>query len=107
MNRIKSFVDSLFEGTRMTKALIEQKEELILNMTDRFNELLSKGKNDEDAYIEVINNFGSIEEIKSELNIPIKHEKKKNRLIKWIVSLIVIAILGYWILLIAANPLIW
>ncbi len=107
MNRIKSFVDSLFEGTRMTKALIEQKEELILNMTDRFNELVSKGKNEEDAYIEVINNFGSIEEIKSELSIPNKPDKKKNRLIEWIVSLIVITILGYWILMLAGNPLIW
>jgi hypothetical protein len=70
MNKIEEFVESIFEGIEMNAELMDQKEELILNMTDRFNELIESGKSIEEAYDSVINNFGSIDEIKEELNIP-------------------------------------
>lgn len=78
MNKIKDFVDSIFEGLKMTEELEDQKEELILNMTDRFNELVEDGKSNEQAYKEVVSNFGSIEEIKEELNISQEELPKKS-----------------------------
>lgn len=95
MNRIEKFVGSIFEGIEMNEDLIDQKEELILNMTDRFNELLESGKSVDEAYDSVISNFGSIDEFKEELNIPgeIKNKKSTKKMKIGISVAIVIAVI--------------
>lgn len=82
MNKIENFVNVIFKNVLMTEELEAQKEELILNMTDRYNEMLDEGINEKEAYQNVINNFGSIDEIKRELNISepnVNIDKSKNK----------------------------
>lgn len=95
MNKIESFVNKIFEDAVMNQDLEAQKEELILNMTDRFNEMIEEGVNEQKAYRDVISNFGSIEEIKGELNIcenTVSTHKSKNKK-SLITSILIISII--------------
>jgi VIT1/CCC1 family predicted Fe2+/Mn2+ transporter len=69
MDQIKSYVDAMFEKLPNTKAVAEMKQNILDNMQERYNELLSEGKSENEALGSVISQFGNIEEVKHELGI--------------------------------------
>jgi hypothetical protein len=57
---IRNYVENLFAGTIPSKRAVELKEEMIQNLTEKYNDLLSEGKTPEAAFNIAIAGIGDI-----------------------------------------------
>lgn len=69
MDTIKIYIENLFNSLPKTNEVIRAKEELIVMMEDKYNELKDQGKSENEAIGIVISEFGNIDELKEELGI--------------------------------------
>lgn len=74
METIKNYLDNLFAGYPKTSEILHAKEELFGNMEDKYNELKAEGKSENEAIGIVISEFGNIDELAAEWNIPTSNE---------------------------------
>ena len=77
--KLREYVDSLFNGTVQTKKAVELKEEMIRNLHDKYNDLISEGKTPEAAYNIAVSGIGDVSGLLRELEsddhyAPDKHE---------------------------------
>lgn len=63
MDKIKNYVDNLFKEAPSTKKTRELKEELLLDLEEKYNDLVADGKKESEAYNEVISGIGDIDEL--------------------------------------------
>lgn len=68
--RLKRYIDGLFENAPQTKGVIELKEEMLQNLIDKYNDLLKEGKSDETAYGIAVAGIGDINELIKEMEEP-------------------------------------
>ena len=66
-NNIRYYVDEIFAETTPSRKSVELKEEMIQNLQDKYNDLLSEGKTPEAAYNIVVAGIGDISALLSEL----------------------------------------
>jgi hypothetical protein len=73
-DRLRKHVDGLFAGTAPTKKAVELKEEMIMNLQDKYNDLLSDGKTPEAAYNIAVAGIGDVsgllKELETEQTVP-------------------------------------
>jgi len=62
-SKIKNYVDVLFSDIPKSKKANELKEELLSNMSERFNDYIHEGKTENQAYSLVISNLGDVDEM--------------------------------------------
>jgi hypothetical protein len=67
MTKIQNYVENVFSGIPKTKEAVEMKLGIIDSMEEKYAELIAGGKNEHEAFGEVIADFGSIDEIRQEL----------------------------------------
>ena len=67
MNKIKDYVDDLFKDIRKTRKSEELKEELLSDLEEKYQDLISNGKKEKEAYQEVIGGIGDVDELLEEL----------------------------------------
>ena len=70
METIKTYLNNLFAGYPKTNEILRAKEELLSNMEDKYNELKAEGKSENEAVGIVISEFGNIDELAKEWDIP-------------------------------------
>lgn len=68
IKKLRSYVEQIFDEYPKTKKISELKDELLANLIEKYNDLLSQGKSEEDAYDNVIASIGDINEIINDLN---------------------------------------
>ncbi|WP_343252931.1 permease prefix domain 1-containing protein [Ligaoa zhengdingensis] len=68
-NKIRDFVEAMFAGLPKSREVVEAKLGIIETMQDKYEALLSEGKNKNEAFGTVISEFGSIDELRRELGI--------------------------------------
>lgn len=75
-DKIRKYVNELFENAPNTKRAYDLKDEIISNANDKYNDLISEGKSVEEAYNQVIQEIGNVDELINELvkNNPINKE---------------------------------
>lgn len=66
-SKIKNYVDVLFKDIPHTKKAQELKEEILSNLNDHFEEHISKGKSENQAYTLALGDLGDIDELLKEL----------------------------------------
>jgi len=66
-DKLRRYVDSLFEETTPTRKSVELKEEMIQNLNDKYQDLISEGKTNEAAYNIAVAGIGDISELLNEL----------------------------------------
>lgn len=69
MDKIRMYVENSFAALPRTKDVIDMKLNIIESMEERYHTLLAEGKNENEAFGVVIAEFGSIEDIREELNL--------------------------------------
>ncbi|MGX7262788.1 permease prefix domain 1-containing protein [Enterococcus crotali] len=69
MKTIKDYIDSLFLGITETSQTKQLREDLLASAEDRYEDLKSQGKSENEAIGGVISEFGSIDELLEEMNI--------------------------------------
>lgn len=75
MKTIIDYLNNMFAPLPKTKQLELLKDELLSNMEDKYNELKQEGKSENEAIGIVISEFGNIDELLHELEIPIEEKK--------------------------------
>ena len=66
-SKIKNYVDVLFSDIPGSKKANELKEEILSNMSERFNDYIQEGKTENQAYSLVISSLGDIDEMLAEV----------------------------------------
>lgn len=66
-NKIREYIDELFQDAPKTKRALEMKEEMISNALEKFMDLIKEGYREEDAYGVVIHSIGNVQELFEEL----------------------------------------
>lgn len=78
METISNYLDNMFINLPQTPEVLRAKEDLMEMMEDKYNELLSEGKMQNEAIGIVISEFGNIQELIEELGIADVHENSVN-----------------------------
>ncbi|MDE6064826.1 MAG: permease prefix domain 1-containing protein [Lachnospiraceae bacterium] len=95
--RVKKYLDELFEDAPKTRKAMELKEEMMQNSMEKYQDLLSDGWSEEDAYKNVIGSIGDVTELfedleeKNLLNLSEADRKKKAILTSVAVGLYILA----------------
>ena len=66
-SKIKNYVEVLFSDIPRSKKANELKEELLSNMSERFDDCIQEGKTENQAYSLVISSLGDIDEMLAEV----------------------------------------
>ena len=69
MNAIRSYLDNMFRNLPNTEAVRKAKAELLEMMEDKYEELISEGKSENEAVGIVISEFGNLDELAESLGI--------------------------------------
>lgn len=59
-DRLRRFIDSLFEDAPQSSAVLELKEEMILNLIDKYSDLRDEGRSEESAYNIAVAGVGDV-----------------------------------------------
>lgn len=62
-DKLRAFIDTLFEDAPAGKKAVELKEEMLQNLNDKYNDLLSEGKSEEAAYNLAVASVGDVGEL--------------------------------------------
>lgn len=62
-NKLRNYIDSLFEDAPKTRKAFDLREELLSNLNDKYDDLISKGCSEEDAYQAAITGIGDVSEL--------------------------------------------
>lgn len=68
-DRLRKYINNLFEEAPQTRKTVELKEEILQNITDKYYDLLSEGKTEEAAYNIAIASVGEVNELIDSLKI--------------------------------------
>lgn len=77
METIKNYLDNVFAALPKTDELFKLKNDLLINMEEKYNELKSEKKSENEAIGIVISEFGNIDELIGELGIAL-HKDEMN-----------------------------
>lgn len=58
--KLKDFVDSLFEGAPLTREVLDVKEQTLANAKARYDELLNEGKSENTAFNIAVSEIGDV-----------------------------------------------
>lgn len=62
-DRLRTYMDHLFSEVKPSRKSVELKEEILQNLTDKYNDLLAEGKTSEAAYNIAIASIGDTDEL--------------------------------------------
>lgn len=66
-DKLRQYIDALFADAPQNKKTIELKEEMLQNLTDKYNDLLAEGKTEDAAYNLAVASVGDISELIEQL----------------------------------------
>lgn len=69
METIRIYLENMFSGMPKTAQMIELKNDMMVNMEEKYNELKAEGKTENEAIGIVISEFGNIDELMNELGV--------------------------------------
>ena len=65
--KLRNYIEFLFEDAPKTKEVIELKEEMLQNLIDKYNDLVSEGKTSEAAYNIATASIGDVNDLIAQL----------------------------------------
>ncbi|PHV70948.1 hypothetical protein CS063_07975 [Sporanaerobium hydrogeniformans] len=96
-DKLRDRVEALFEEAPQTKKASELKEELISNLTEKYNDLVANGRTSEEAYNSVIAGIGDIDELIRGLKHSSPFDQEKELISRKKTALVVSASVGLYI----------
>ena len=76
--RIRSMIDEIFSGMKMTAENLALRDELLSNAQARYEDVMSQGKSEEEAFCEVAASLEDVYALLEEMNgEPVEQEKKE------------------------------
>ena len=78
MDTIKNYVETLFLEFPKTKEVLRAKQEILTIMEDHYLALIDEGKSEHEAIGQVISEFGSVDELREELEFASREKEPEN-----------------------------
>ena len=69
MEAVKNYLDRMFANLPNTPSVMRAKDELLQMMEDKYTELISEGKTENEAVGSVISEFGNLDELAEALGV--------------------------------------
>lgn len=69
MEKINNFLNNVFASLPSTKEVVDLKKSIEQGMIERYQDLVTEGKSEAEAFGIVVSDFGNIEDIRRELNL--------------------------------------
>lgn len=96
IDKIRAYLDHAFEGAPQSKTIRDLKEELSVNLIEKYNDELQQGKTQAEAYDTVINSIGDIDELIRSVREPydadrIQYQKKRALVVSISVMLFILS----------------
>ena len=66
-NRLREYIDNLFATAPSNRKTVEVKEEILQNLTDKYNDLIAEGKNEDVAFNIAVASIGDVSDLIREL----------------------------------------
>lgn len=63
MDKLRLYVEKLFEDAPKTRKAYDLKEEILANLIDKYNDLIASGQNESEAYTIAIASIGDVDEL--------------------------------------------
>src|SRR5690625_7274061 len=79
MDTILSYLETMFANLPRTQEVERIKQDLQLNMEEKYQELIAEGKTENEAVGTVISEFGNIDELMEELGYDLNEEQDAPR----------------------------
>lgn len=67
-NKIRVYVETLFDGALKTEEVVEMREEILQNVIDRYDDLVADGKSEDEAYSIAVSGIGDVNELIRSVN---------------------------------------
>lgn len=77
MDTIMSYLETMFAKLPKTPEVEQIKQELSMNMEEKYHELINLGKTENEAIGTVISEFGNIDELMEELGYAVEEEAER------------------------------
>lgn len=77
--KLRNYIDALFEKAPQTVRAVELKEEMFQNLTEKYNDLLAQGKSEEAAYNIAVASIGDVDSLLAGLSGSGATEPQKGR----------------------------
>ncbi|MDF2701031.1 MAG: hypothetical protein K0Q49_2595 [Haloplasmataceae bacterium] len=106
MKNLKSFINNEFKDFPKTNEIKNLKEELFESLKNKYETLINEGKTEQEAYINAIDQFGDIDELKKEFGVNKSIKKKSNIFKLFIYASLAILITMFTILKESQEPLV-
>ena len=75
-NRLREYIDTLFATAPSNMKAVEVKEEILQNLTDKYNDLIAEGKSEDVAFNIAVASIGDVSELIRELQgLPQQYNK--------------------------------
>lgn len=104
--RLKRYIDGIFESVPDTKKAGELKEEMLSNLTEKYNDYVASGLSEDAAYAAAVADLGDTDELLSSVAPGYKKtpEKKNKSVLRWVALGVVLIALGAVIAYFASRP---
>lgn len=79
MEKLRKYVDELFKDSPQTKKTKELKEEMLLDLEEKYSDLIESGKKETEAFKEVVAGIGDVDEL---IKMHSKSDKEEDYKIK-------------------------
>lgn len=73
-SRLRIYVESLFDGVKRTREVVELREEILQNVIDKYEDLIREGKSEEDAYHTAISGIGDINDLLRSMGMDVQEK---------------------------------
>jgi hypothetical protein len=90
--KLRKYIDDLFANAPSTVRAVELKEELYQNLTDKYNDLIAEGKNEESAFNIAVASIGDVDSLIGGLSGEKRVESDKGKKRSAIIVAIAIAL---------------
>lgn len=78
--KLRKYVEELFAGAPKNKKSVDMREEILLNLNEKYQDLRQKGASEEEAFEIVKRSIGDVDQLIREMSDPISNEKlEENR----------------------------
>ena len=69
-DKLRRYIEGLFENVPQTKSMVELKEEMLQNLIEKYEDLIHEGKGEDDAYNIAVAGIGDINELIDDMEKP-------------------------------------
>ena len=110
--KLRKYVEELFAGAPKNKKSLDMREEILLNLNEKYQDLRQKGASEEEAYEIVKRSVGDVDQLVREMSDPlsqdqmIENRKKSAKFIAIAVALYILSPVMVIILAIFNQPVI-